>query len=1395
MGTPVAGDIAIDPAGTIQVNSGTVAAADLSIGGTLTAPLPGKGTISATAGGDILISDALAVWSGSTLSVDANSSVDVGTSGTFAAGNIDIESGHTLQGDGLVQASVVNNGTIAVLGTVASNVFTPGTLEIAGSLTGSGDVALTGMNAIVQFDGSVATTQTINFGTGSELILSAPGSGFAVPITNLNTGDKIELAGLQAKSASVTSPGTITVITNTGSYQLTNVSFGVGSSQQFFTGTDFTNGDGYIQVAPPFSNWAGGSGDLGVSGNWQGGVAPNSTRSASFFSNPGTLTGSAAALSLNISGAGTWTFNGATITVAGQPSPPFLPYGAGFGTNVAITNASRLTIAATDNVGSTTGATVTANGGSQVTTEGDTIGSSAGQFGSLTVTGTNTKWTEQNATPVNGSYPGFLTVGNSGTGTLNVNGGGIVSPGGDFIVGNNAGGSGAVTIGSGGTISVGGTFNAVGNNAGSTGSLSINTGGTLDFTTAPQSNSIVLSIGRAAAAAAQPEAMGSVTVTGTGASLNTNDNPLDVGRGGLGSLTVSQGGSVAAGTPDSNLIYGLSVAYSGGTGSVTVTDPGSTFTLTGFGFDGRGGNGTLTVENSGNFVVNDAPANGGGFNIGVGRGLGPTAPTNVGGTGTALVTSNGLLKINSNTSGIGVGGNGASGVLTVNNNGTVLAGTGMTIGTATEAGGTIYGGAGTLDIGPNGLVRASNPTLTGYAIVVGGANSSIGGPTTADSGTVLVSGTGALLDGNGAGVVVGLLSPGSLVISQGGKVVSGTPDNATFSAVGVGREANGSLTITDPGSSETANGLFYVGRAAAGTLTVENHGSLNVGVDGLGKGDLNIGGAGLANGSTLVAGGSGTGLVTTSGDAFSQQNVIVGENGTDGALTINGGGTVEAERALLLGNSVTLAVGDTIISPGGTTTVSSPTVVSANGNITVGAGGLLKADGTGVAVGQPSIIVGDGTASTGTLTVSGAGATVDSTGDLSAGRNPGGTGDVSTNAGGQVEVSGNLIVWQGSTVSVLDGTSGIDVGTSLAAQSGDVLVEAGHELYGDGLASAAVLNNGTVIATNNGTFGASTGGKLELTGAISGTGTAELASGSTLALDSTLISGQTVLFDSGIAETLILGLPGSDLTNPLNEVGLGDRIELGNGTMITGVNMLNTNTAEVFIGATGTYDITNINFAAGASQFSFGHDSTSGDDFIQAIAPCFVAGTRISTEHGEVAVEELSEGDRVQCVLGGPAAPVIWIGHRTVSCTRHAQPRNVWPVRISAHGFGPGRPCRDLYLSPDHALYVGDALIPVKHLINGASIAQIRVDEVTYYHVELPQHSVLLAEGLAAESYLDTGDRSNFSNCVGPLALYPDFASRIWDAKACAPLVVTGPALEAARRWVNGLVGRTILAA
>jgi hypothetical protein len=126
-------------------------------------------------------------------------------------------------------------------------------------------------------------------------------------------------------------------------------------------------------------------------------------------------------------------------------------------------------------------------------------------------------------------------------------------------------------------------------------------------------------------------------------------------------------------------------------------------------------------------------------------------------------------------------------------------------------------------------------------------------------------------------------------------------------------------------------------------------------------------------------------------------------------------------------------------------------------------------------------------------------------------------------------------------------------------------------------------------------------------------------------------------------------------------------------------------------------------------------------------------------------------------------------------------------VQIRAGAFGADGPCRDLFLSPDHTVFISDVLIPVRYLINGTSTAQVPRKHVTYYHVELPEHSILLAEGLLAESHLDTGLRSNFINGDGPVVLHPDFASHVWEAGGCAPLVVTGPVLHAVRQWLNAL--------
>jgi hypothetical protein len=213
------------------------------------------------------------------------------------------------------------------------------------------------------------------------------------------------------------------------------------------------------------------------------------------------------------------------------------------------------------------------------------------------------------------------------------------------------------------------------------------------------------------------------------------------------------------------------------------------------------------------------------------------------------------------------------------------------------------------------------------------------------------------------------------------------------------------------------------------------------------------------------------------------------------------------------------------------------------------------------------------------------------------------------------------------------------------------------------------------------------------------------------------------------------------------------------------------------------------NPVSGPTNFSFyvtfASDGSLSGTIVEPEVSCFVTGTCIATYNGNVPVETLRIGTQVRLANStGLSRPIRWIGHRTVECSQHPKPEAVRPVRVAAHVFGRGRPERALWLSPDHAVFVEGVLIPIKYLINGTTIRQVARAQVTYWHVELDTHDLLLAEGMPCESYLDTGNRNSFKNGGLPLRLHPEFATRAWESAGCAPLVVTGPEVERVRALI-----------
>ncbi|MEX3014025.1 Hint domain-containing protein [Gymnodinialimonas hymeniacidonis] len=135
--------------------------------------------------------------------------------------------------------------------------------------------------------------------------------------------------------------------------------------------------------------------------------------------------------------------------------------------------------------------------------------------------------------------------------------------------------------------------------------------------------------------------------------------------------------------------------------------------------------------------------------------------------------------------------------------------------------------------------------------------------------------------------------------------------------------------------------------------------------------------------------------------------------------------------------------------------------------------------------------------------------------------------------------------------------------------------------------------------------------------------------------------------------------------------------------------------------------------------------------------PCYLRGTFILTERGEVAVEDLKIGDRV-VVENGNSAPILWLESTKLTDDQLAENSDLRPIRIKPMALGNTRP---LLVSSQHCIVLdcnGERhFARAKHIAQQSSMAHVAFgrSEVEYFHLLLPEHSMIWANGVLSESF------------------------------------------------------------
>lgn len=313
--------------------------------------------------------------------------------------------------------------------------------------------------------------------------------------------------------------------------------------------------------------------------------------------------------------------------------------------------------------------------------------------------------------------------------------------------------------------------------------------------------------------------------------------------------------------------------------------------------------------------------------------------------------------------------------------------------------------------------------------------------------------------------------------------------------------------------------------------------------------------------------------------------------------------------------------------------------------------------------------------------------------------------------------SASIVVMSGATLS----TSQLQSGNTLSVSSGGVL-------------SDTTVSSGSVATLSN---GATLSGTLTVSG---GTATVDAGVGGTVNLagyDTNLIV--TGLSSGGSLTTTISGFNGNSSTD-------SDGIEIAGLTSssVTGVTYPDADHVQFTLtnGQTVTLNVIGVQ----SSGYTLG--TASDGNLLYEV--CFLAGTLIRTPSGEKSVEQLSINDEAitydWATKTEKTQKITWVGSKKTTVNPELSDDEAgWPVRVCKNAIAQGIPHKDLLVTSEHCLFFEGVFIPARMLVNNTSIYYDHtIASYHYYHIELENHSVIWSDGMLTESYLDTGNKSQF---------------------------------------------------